>query len=1163
LTDNQYSYPLRLDQWRLDPPGTTRERKRGIEMRPSRFLSVLFAFFLIGALFLTPGPFQQLSFAATSYPAHTWSQQVSGTGKDLNGVAAVDVTSARAVGKSGTIISTNDGGDDWDGQRSGTTRHLRAVSAVDEENAWAVGHLGAILRTSDGGGHWKGQHSYTSLRFNGVSTADGLNAWAVGGNGLVSNNIMHTTDGGRHWHHQAGAWPHLRDLYGVAAVDANNAWAVGEKGTIWHTTDRGSHWKAQSSGTGNTLFAVAAVDANSALAVGAKGVILRTSNGGAHWDALSSGTGHDLHGVSAVDESAAWAVGDNGVILSTSDGGDDWVAEASGTANDLHAVSAVDAGTAWAVGDNGMILHGTPYPRIAGCSPDSIVQGDTVEVQIVGSNTHFENGVSVATVSGSGITVQSTSVTDPAHATANIIVDGAAPPGPRDVNVITGSETPVPLAGGLTVVEAPHYPPLLESLSPMSGPIGTLVTLGGQRFGDAQGDSEVTFNGTKAVTCASWSDTNIVCTVPEGATTGPVVVTTSSGTSNGIDFTVTSVVTPRVADCDPREVYQGDTIDLHIVGSDTHFDDGVSAASVSGAGVKVNSTTVTDPTHATANIIVDNAAPPGPRDVNVITGPETPEPLVGVFTILPRYKTPPDIHSISPVSGPTGTIVSIFGDRFGRVRGSSRVTFNGTPAECYVAWSDYEIVCIVPYGATTGLVKVTAPWGTSRGLQFEVTASTFYFAEGTCRPDFAPYICVQNPGEVNADVKITYMKGDGTVAGQELVVGAHTRSTVTVKDVLGEGEDSAHDFSAKVECAEGQQIIAERPMYFDYRGKWTGGSDVIGALAPAKDFFFAEGTTRDNVHDGAFDEWLCLQNPGDTSAEATVTYMLGTGKNVEKKYTVAKTSRRTVDVNLDLGAGQDVSASVESDEPVVAERPMYFDYHSMWTGGHDVIGALAPAPAFYFAEGTCRPEFDPYICVQNPNETGADVAITYMMGDGTVHEQALTVAPRSRATVTVKDFLGEGDDAAHDFSARVETTDGLRIVVERPMYFNYNGAWTGGHDVVGGLAPANSFYFAEGTCRPEFEPYLCIQNPGLANADVTITYMTGDGVEHEQKLTVPASSRSTVVVKDTLGVGDDAAHDFSARVECTNGMDIVCERPMYFNYKGVWTGGHDVVGFIP
>jgi hypothetical protein len=73
--------------------------------------------------------------------------------------------------------------------------------------------------------------------------------------------------------------------------------------------------------------------------------------------------------------------------------------------------------------------------------------------------------------------------------------------------------------------------------------------------------------------------------------------------------------------------------------------------------------------------------------------------------------------------------------------------------------------------------------------------------------------------------------------------------------------------------------------------------------------------------------------------------------------------------------------------------------------------------------------------------------------------------------------------------------------------------------------------------------------------------MTGDGKEKSQVINVAPKCRGTVHPADALGVGDDAAHDFSAKVECTNGQRIVVERPMYFNYKGVWTGGHDVVGY--
>jgi len=72
-----------------------------------------------------------------------------------------------------------------------------------------------------------------------------------------------------------------------------------------------------------------------------------------------------------------------------------------------------------------------------------------------------------------------------------------------------------------------------------------------------------------------------------------------------------------------------------------------------------------------------------------------------------------------------------------------------------------------------------------------------------------------------------------------------------------------------------------------------------------------------------------------------------------------------------------------------------------------------------------------------------------------------------------------------------------------------------------------------------------------------------------QDLNIPANSRVTVAVRDRLGSGDDPAHDFSAKVECTNGRKIIAERPIYFSYKsrgagiGGWDGGHDVVGFVP
>ncbi|NPV60887.1 MAG: IPT/TIG domain-containing protein, partial [Actinobacteria bacterium] len=113
-------------------------------------------------------------------------------------------------------------------------------------------------------------------------------------------------------------------------------------------------------------------------------------------------------------------------------------------------------------------------------------------------------------------------------------------------------------------------------------------------------------------------------------------------------------------------------------------------------------------------------------------------------------------------------------------------------------------------------------------------------------------------------------------------------------------------------------------------------------------------------------------------------------------------------------------------DPFVIEN-VQSDHAVVVTFAPDAPPPPPPPPTtnsiFYFAEGTCRPAFDPYLCIQNPGEKTAEVRITYMLGNGTTSEHTLSVSPHSRATVPVKAHLGEGDDEAHDFSAKVETTN--------------------------------------------------------------------------------------------------------------------------------------------
>jgi hypothetical protein len=168
-------------------------------------------------------------------------------------------------------------------------------------------------------------------------------------------------------------------------------------------------------------------------------------------------------------------------------------------------------------------------------------------------------------------------------------------------------------------------------------------------------------------------------------------------------------------------------------------------------------------------------------------------------------------------------------------------------------------------------------------------------------------------------------------------------------------------------------------------------------------------------------------------------------------------SRATVAVHQDaLGIGAhdnahgDVSIKVSSSEPIVAERPMYFNYNGVWDGGHNVVGSTQPHKQWVFAEGCTRPAFNTWLCLQNPGDTPAKVRLDYLCGDGANIGRELTVSPRSRATVAVhSDALGIGvhDNARGDVSIRV--TSDVPIMAERPMYFLYNGSIAGGHNTEG------------------------------------------------------------------------------------------------------------------
>ena len=100
------------------------------------------------------------------------------------------------------------------------------------------------------------------------------------------------------------------------------------------------------------------------------------------------------------------------------------------------------------------ILVTTPAPDCASIAPASAELGTTLDVTITGVDTSFAEGVTVASFSGTGITVNSTNVNSTTEAVANITIEPGATVGARDVTVTTGTEI-VTCPTAFTITGAP------------------------------------------------------------------------------------------------------------------------------------------------------------------------------------------------------------------------------------------------------------------------------------------------------------------------------------------------------------------------------------------------------------------------------------------------------------------------------------------------------------------------------------------------------------------------------------------------------------------------------------------------------------------------------------------------------------------------------------
>jgi large repetitive protein len=383
-------------------------------------------------------------------------------------------------------------------------------------------------------------------------------------------------------------------------------------------------------------------------------------------------------------------------------------------------------------------------PTISSFTPNSGPPGTAVT--IFGANLNV--GTPVVRFGGLAATVNSVS--------ANQIV--AIVP----AEAVTGFISITTADGTATTSEAFVLPPTISSIAPTNGVAGTLVTIRGANFA---AKNDVRFNGTPATDVTVVSETEIRARAPAGVITGPISVATGAGTAissqffyappaiaNHVPLSGTSGTQVRLFGTNflgtwlvqvntlmaefvvtnnyeirftvPAEVATGtirvwgvagiaDSPDyFYVPPITTSFSPGaggpgtqvtIHGANLLGATSVRFSDTEAQFTPPSNNSVLHATVPP-----NVTTGPISVTTPAGTAVTGDIFFGPPGITSFAPLTGRSGTNITIVGKNF---TGATAVFFNTSQASAFQIVSPTEISVTVPPSATSGTIRVIGPGG--------------------------------------------------------------------------------------------------------------------------------------------------------------------------------------------------------------------------------------------------------------------------------------------------------------------------------------------------------------------------------------------------------------------------------------------------------------------
>jgi len=316
--------------------------------------------------------------SAETYSQGTWERIDSPTKQFLKSIYFVDSLYGWAVGNSGTIIHTSDGGDNWIVQDSKTKNEIVDVFFLNRNLGWAsewnytnipFGTL--LMKTTDGGLNWTAEpYREDNLFITNILFIDSLNGWMGG----IPHALVRTSDGGINWE-QAHIDTMTFAFFPVLNIQFYNSqygYACGGRfdiaGVIWRTTTGGDTWTPIDPlyAPPDEIWQMHFFDSLNVIGVGGDpdqfGVgFINTTDAGNTWDYIEIGILGAAKAVSFRTGSEGWApIPQAHSLVYTLDSAKSWTRVYAPDSSAIYDLIFPDSLHGFAVGEEGAILKYNP-----------------------------------------------------------------------------------------------------------------------------------------------------------------------------------------------------------------------------------------------------------------------------------------------------------------------------------------------------------------------------------------------------------------------------------------------------------------------------------------------------------------------------------------------------------------------------------------------------------------------------------------------------------------------------------------------------------------------------------------------------------------------------------------------------------------------------------